>query len=211
MNFVKISGKDFEMADAPVTKAEWFEVMGTEPSYFKKGANAPVESVSWNNCQEFIVKMNNQNDGYTYRLPTEEEWEFCAKSCDEQPIYEISWTWENSDEKTHPVKQKKPNTFGLYDMLGNVWEWCEDLYDPSWAGSNRVVRGGSWGSYARSSRSASRNDAEPDGRGYVIGFRLVRTPRNSLPFNPIALNDSKLEQALAIAREALRKIEELLK
>lgn len=126
MNFVKIEGKDFEMSDTHITQSEWTEVMGTKPFYFKDKPNHPAESVSWNDVQEFIKNMNEKNDGYTYRLPTEAEWEYCAKPCDEQNILDISWCWENSKESTQPVKTKLPNKYGLYDMLGNVWSWCQD-------------------------------------------------------------------------------------
>ncbi len=120
--------EDFEIMDAPVTQMEWKEIMGNDPSYFKDKPNNPVETVSWNDCQEFIKKMNDKKDGYTYRLPTEAEWEFCAKSCEDVPIDEQAWYYKNSDSLTHPVKQKSPNKLGLYDMLGNVWEWCQDWY-----------------------------------------------------------------------------------
>jgi formylglycine-generating enzyme required for sulfatase activity len=120
--------EDFEMMDAPVTQSEWQEVMWDNPSYFKDNPNNPVEQVSWNDCQKFIKKLNEKNDGYVYRLPTEAEWEYCSKSCDKIPLNDQAWYYENSNNKTHPVKQKQPNKLGLYDMLGNVWEWVQDFY-----------------------------------------------------------------------------------
>jgi formylglycine-generating enzyme required for sulfatase activity len=126
MKFIKIKNQNYEMQDCPVTQAEWKKVMGTNPTHFKNKPNHPVESVSWDDCQEFIKKMNEKKDGYTYNLPTEEQWEFCAKSCDDQKIMEIAWCWENSKSSTHTVRKKKPNKLGLYDMLGNIWEWCQD-------------------------------------------------------------------------------------
>src|ERR1700677_4656076 len=151
MKFVKVN--NYEIMDAPVTQKEWKKLMGNNPSYFK-GINNPVESVSWNDCQEYIKKLNDKKDGYIYRLPTEIEWEYCAKSCDDIPINKQSWYYQNSAYKTHPVKNKKPNKLELYDMLGNVWEWCQDLYDQ--LGPSRVVRGGSWFSRAQYLRSAYR-------------------------------------------------------
>lgn len=168
MNFIKIPGKDFEMMDAPVTQKEWSEVMGNDPSCFK-GANNPVEQVSWHDCQEFIKKLNEEKDGFIYDLPTEEEWEYCAKSCDKQKIKDIAWCCENSDNKTHPVKQKKPNSLGLYDMLGNVWEWTSTK-----EGSGRVLRGGGWYDFARVLRSGCRGSISPGIRYGDFGFRLLR-------------------------------------
>lgn len=175
MIFIKIPDKDFEMMDAPVTQSEWQEVMGNNPSYFKDNPNNPVERVSWNDCKEFIEKLNYKNDGFIYRLPNEQEWEYCAKSCDKQNVDEIAWYWENSNKSTRPGKQKKPNDLGLYDMLGNVWEWCEDKYSEE-ESSVRVIRGGSWRGNAQGLRSGYRNHDSPGGRDGDLGFRLVRTP-----------------------------------
>lgn len=166
MNFIKIPGKDFEIMDAPVTQGQWQEIMGNNPSHFKDQPDHPVESVSWSDCQEFIQKLNAKQDGYLYRLPNEDEWEYCAKPCDEQDIMKIAWCWENSDKQTHTVKSREPNKYGLYDMLGNVWEWCQDeIY-----GSNRVVRGGGWGSAAQDLRSGFRAAARQQGATTLWGF-----------------------------------------
>lgn len=125
--------KPFEMMDAPVTQKQWEEVMGNNPSCFS-GPNRPVENVSWHDCQEFIKKMNEKNDGYTYRLPTEAEWEYCCRAGtstkwfhgdDENGLKEYA---HFNSRETCDVKTKKPNPWGLYDMCGNVWEWCQDWY-----------------------------------------------------------------------------------
>ena len=182
MKFIKIPGQDYEMGQYQVTQEEWTEVMGNNPSRFKHVKNLPVEQVSWNDAQEFIKKLNEKQDGYQYALPTEEQWEYCCRAGsttmyyfgdnDEQLKHYI-WYCGNSDEKTHPVGQLKPNAYGLYDMHGNVWEWCENLYSPN--NSVRVVRGGSWGSHAGYCRSGYRAwDAPSEGYDYV-GFRLIRT------------------------------------
>ena len=205
MKFVKIPNKDFEMQDVPVTQKEWISIMGgTNPSNFE-GPNKPVEMVSWDDCQEFIKKLNAKDKKYVYRLPTEQEWEYCAKPCDEQDIKEIAWCYENSKRSTHDIRTKIKNKYGLYDMLGNVWEWTDSL-----DGSSRVLRGGSWYNDARNLRSADRGYDGPGYRNGNVGFRLVRT---AVSLGPITLDPSfdRTAQALAIAREALLKIEELLK
>lgn len=216
MNFIKIPGKDFEMADAPVTQAEWQEVMGNNPSRFK-GENNPVEMVSWNECQDFIKKLKFikkfDTANYEYRFPTEDEWEFCAKPCDNQKLDLIAWYWENSRETTHPIKQKQPNEFGLYDMLGNVWEWTASLHELT--GSNRVVRGGGWGISAQGCRSGLRYDGDPGSRSSNVGFRLVRTLRSSLlPYDTESSEAKKRAEALKqirVIRAKLTKLERLLK
>lgn len=207
MNFIKIKNEDYEMQDCSVTQNEWKEIMGKNPSHFK-GENNPVENVSWNDCQEFIKKLNGSQKEYVYALPTEKQWEQCAQSCDEIPVLEQAWCYENSESKTHPVKKLKPNKLELYDMLGNVWEWCEDLWSKD--SSFRVLRGGGWGSDAQGLRPALRDGGGPSGRGSNIGFRLVRISikLSSLTLLPF---ESKSEQALAIARKALLEIESILK
>ncbi len=182
----------------PVTQAQWERVMGSNPSRFK-GPDHPVERVSWNDCQEFIRRLNDLpgERGVVYRLPTEAEWEYACRA-GSTTVYsfgdsaaslgDYAWYVSNSGRKTHPVGQKKPNSWGLYDMHGNVWEWCQDWHDSGYyaaaaspindptgpiAGSNRVIRGGSWGSHARYCRSANRNGHTPSRRGYDLGFRLA--------------------------------------
>ena len=162
--------------------------MGNNPSEFK-GPNNPVENVSWNDCQEFISKLNAlpevKASGLTFRLPTEAEWEYACRAgssgdygkladgteITEETLSEVAWYDDNSGHKTHPVGQKQPNAFGLYDMHGNVWEWCEYLYRAG--GSNRVSRGGSWSSSSRDCAASDRGSSDPDFRYYCLGFRLA--------------------------------------
>lgn len=191
MKFIKVKMDNitFELAETPVTQGQWFELMGNNPSNFK-GINNPVEQVSWNDCQEFINKLNQLNDGYWYRLPFEKEWEFCATSCDEQNINEIAWNKDNSDSKTHEVGKLKPNSLGFYDMLGNVWELCEDKWSTQ-EGSSRVIRGGSWYFHARYLRSAVRYFNSPGYRSNYVGFRPLRTKNSKELFNKLL--DKELE------------------
>ena len=173
--------------------------MGNNPSHFK-GDNLPVEKVSWNDIQKFIKKLNTKT-GLNYRLPTEAEWEYAArggvktqnsasqKYSGSNNINEIAW-YDNSNSKTHSVGGKKANELGIYDMSGNVWEWCNDWYDSSYyknspknnpqgasSGSSRVYRGGSWGNYARYCRVAYRYRYYPGGSGGDLGFRLLRSSK----------------------------------
>ena len=169
--------------------------MGAKPSHFSDcGPRCPVEQVSWEDTQEFIRRLNSGEfrRGYAYRLPTEAEWEYAARAGTIGARYgeldSIAWYEANSGRKTHRVGRKRPNAWGLHDMLGNVWEWTGDRYGkyPSGAvtdprgpesGSARVYRGGGWGTLARSVRSANRISSigAPGIRNTVIGFRLVRT------------------------------------
>ena len=182
---------DYYIGETEVTQALWRAVMGSNPSY-NKGDNLPVENVSWDDCQTFISKLN-QLTGRNFRLPTEAEWEYAArggsksrgyKYAGSNNISDVAWYDGNSGSKTHPVKGKRPNELGLYDMSGNVWEWCSDWYGdysgysqtnpqgPS-TGSHRLLRGGSWYYGARFCRVANRNYYAPDYRYFNIGFRLV--------------------------------------
>ena len=182
---------DYYIGKYEVTQALWKAVMGDNPSKFK-GENLPVEQVSWNDCQIFIGKLNNIT-GKTFRLPTEAEWEYAARggkkskgyrfSGSKDP-YKVAWYISNSENKSHTVGSKRANELGIYDMSGNVWEWCQDLYEdyssssqtnPTGAtsGSYRVFRGGCWGIYARDCRSSCRRCDTPDNRYDVLGFRLV--------------------------------------
>lgn len=176
-----IPGHSFYMGETEVTQALWQAVMGasttlSNPSNFKNCSQCPVEQVSWDDVQDFIKKLN-QLTGKTYRLPKEAEWEYAAKGgqsytySGSNNIGEVAWYGENSGDKTHPVKQKKANGYGLYDMSGNVWEWCEDIY----SGSGRVYRGGSWGYDAANCRVAGRDSSSPVYRYGNLGFRLSRT------------------------------------
>jgi sulfatase modifying factor 1 len=180
-----------------VTQSQWAEVMGNNPSYFSEcGEDCPVEQVSWEEVQEFIRLLNGRT-GNTYRLPSEAEWEYAARSggknekwagtSNETELSEYAWYRDNGGEKTHVVGLKRANGLGLYDMSGNVFEWCQDGYDweyykrspeknPSGASSEpyrRVLRGGSCDSPAYYLRAASRQNDDLSARQCYVGFRLV--------------------------------------
>jgi len=189
----------FFMGATEVTQAQWEAVVGSNPSHFK-GRNKPVEGVSWTDCQKFVKRLSTMvgaPEG-TYRLPTEAEWEYACRAGSSTPFYsgdrisdlrQIAWYGGNSGNRTHEVGCKLPNAFGLHDMVGNVWEWCQDWYDgnyygssppaddpagPEW-GSLRVSRGGSWVSPEKLCRSANRDGNYPTNRDCFLGFRLART------------------------------------
>jgi formylglycine-generating enzyme required for sulfatase activity len=185
--------RSFELGKYEVTQGQWIKVMASNPSNFKGDDRLPVEWVSWNDIQGFIAKLNAFNDGYRYRLPTEAEWEYAARAGTVGPYYgnldAVAWHDPNSGNKTHPVGQKQPNGFGLYDMLGNVWEWCSDWYGESYYGSSpatdpkgassgqsRILRGGSWDDVWWYARVSSRYGVVPGGRDAYIGFRVCREP-----------------------------------
>ena len=182
---------DYYMGKYEVTQALWQTVMGNNPSNFK-GDNLPVEKVSWDDCQEFISKLN-RITGKTFRLPTEAEWEYAARGGNKSRGYQysgsnnlldVAWFRDNSGSKTHAVGTKQPNELGIYDMSGNVCEWCHDWYgayssssqvNPTGAnsGSYRVIRGGSWYFSAMYSRSSCRYEHAPGYRSTIFGLRLV--------------------------------------
>jgi formylglycine-generating enzyme required for sulfatase activity len=184
----KVCVDSFWMGQYEVTQGQWEKVMGENPSKFNKGGNYPVETVSWSDAQGFIKKLNSRA-GKSYRLPTEAEWEYAcraggsSKYCGGNDVDAVAWYEKNSGTTTHTVGGKKANSFGLYDMSGNVWEWCADWYGRSYyvsstqdnpqgpdSGSDRVIRGGTtiW-----SARAAYRNERSPVNRNYYFGFRLV--------------------------------------
>ena len=191
----------FYMQTTEVTQAQWEKVMGSNPSYFPGCPTCPVEQVSWNDVQSYITQMNLRGEG-TYSLPTEAQWEYAYRAGSTTAFYNgaitepkgndpnldaIGWYYYNSDMKTHCVAQKTPNVWGLYDMSGNVNEWCQDWYgsygsapvsDPTGpvSGSYRVIRGGSWLTDARYCRAADRYNNYPDYGLNNLGFRLVLSP-----------------------------------
>ncbi|WP_300675293.1 bifunctional serine/threonine-protein kinase/formylglycine-generating enzyme family protein [Desulfoluna sp.] len=186
--------KGYYLQTTEVTQGQWKAVMGSNPSLFKNcGDECPVEKVSWEDAQKFIRKLNTREGGSHYRLPTEAEWEVGCRAESETPyangksLSSLGWYDDNSGNKTHPVAQKTSNAWGLYDMHGNVYEWCQDwkgnypsgnVTDPVGpsSGSDRVMRGGSWFDRARLCRSADRDSSSPGYRYFSIGFRLARTP-----------------------------------
>ena len=182
-----------------VTQGQWKRIMGNYSSNFKKGDNYPVE-VSWNDAKKFIKRLNTKSNGnYEFCLPTEAEWEYACRSggkaeeyCGSSDIDSLAWYEDNSGGSTHPVGTKKPNGLGIYDMSGNVWEWCEDIYaddaynkhsrnNPVYAGggTNRVKRGGGRYYAPRSVRSADRSWGYPGSRYNYEGFRLVMKDGNN--------------------------------
>jgi len=177
------------LGDTPVTQALWLAVMGENPSHFQGEPRRPVEQASWEDCQHFCARLGARVQGLTCRLPTEAEWEYACRAGTRDARYgeldAVAWYAKNSGGETHLVKLKAANPWGLFDMLGNVWEWCSDWYsqysraaqrDPAGAaaGALRVMRGGSWGHGAGDVRAAYRG-ADPPGFRYAsLGLRLAR-------------------------------------
>ncbi len=186
----QVTVSSFLMGQTEVTQALWKAVMGSNPSEFR-GDKRPVECVSWDDCKKFISKLNSLT-GKHFRLPTEAEWEFAARGGNlsrhtpysgSSDLDAVAWYGDNSADETHPVATKQANELGLYDMSGNVYEWCSDWYgdysssaqtDPAGpaSGSNRVFRGGSWYNIAWCCRSSFRGYYTPDFRDFYLGFRL---------------------------------------
>jgi formylglycine-generating enzyme required for sulfatase activity len=187
----------FYLQTTPVTQGQWHAVMGSNPSRFKDGGqDRPVETVSWNNVQDFIQKLNAMEPGAGYQLPTEAQWEYACRAgsstvwCfgnDDDYLGRYAWYDYNSEDQTHPVGKKQPNNWGLYDMHGNVSEWCQDWYgdypsasvaDPGGPsdGSTRVYRGGSFQNCPLILRCACRGETAQGNLGDILGFRLARTP-----------------------------------
>ena len=187
-DMVAIPEKNFKMGKHEVTQAQWEAVMGNNPSKFEN-ANNPVENVSWNDCQEFIRKLNDMPEvkavGLVFRLPTEKEWEYACRAGSTgdyckladgteitgETLRDVAWYDGNSGIKTHPVGQKQSNAFGLYDMHGNVWEWCQDLYETGF--SHRVCRGGGWISGFGYCKASYRGYDLPGNCNSRLGFRLA--------------------------------------
>jgi formylglycine-generating enzyme required for sulfatase activity len=194
----QVKVNSFAIGKYPITQAQYQAVMGNNPSHFKNNPQNPVEQVSWDDAQAFCQKLS-QITRKTYRLPTEAEWEYACRAGtttryyfgdDDNQLGDYAWYRENSNNTTHPVGQKKPNGWGIYDMSGNLWEWCEDNWHDSYAGapddgtawidndnrsqSRKCLRGGSWNNLPNLCRSANRNRYDPDFRNYpYVGFRVV--------------------------------------
>ena len=188
----QVTLSDYYIGETEVTQELWNAVMGSNPSYFTGNMQRPVEQVSWDDCQTFISKLN-QLTGETFRLPTEAQWEYAARGGNQaqgrlysgsNTIDNVAWYGSNSSSTTHPVKTKAPNELGIYDMSGNVWEWCSDCYgsyssaaqtDPTGPskGSHRVIRGGSWCEYTTDCRVANRDGYTPTHTNSDQGLRLA--------------------------------------
>jgi formylglycine-generating enzyme required for sulfatase activity len=182
---------EFWMGTTEVTQAQWQAVMGSNPSHFQAaGPEAPVEQVSWEDAQAFIRRLNALETDRRYRLPSEAEWEYACRAGTTSeaygPVETVAWLAENAGGTTHPVGRKLPNAFGLYDMLGNVWEWCQDTWHANYDGAptdgsawqslgstQRVLRGGGWDLPAFFARVALRDTIAPVHR---LGFRVVYVP-----------------------------------
>jgi formylglycine-generating enzyme required for sulfatase activity len=188
--------KPFYLGKYPVTQEQWEAVMGSNPSQFK-GPKNPVERVSWDDCQHFLEKLNAKlADHRKFRLPTEAQWEYACRAGSTacycfgdkaSRLSEYAWYNQNSGNKSHPVGEKKPNAWGLYDMYGNVWQWCADRYDggyyslsptddplgPCEGNARRVFRGGSWEHGTGHCRSAYRGSHAPGRQIDHLGFRVL--------------------------------------
>jgi formylglycine-generating enzyme required for sulfatase activity len=192
--------KPFYLGRYEVTQEQWQAVMGNNPSVFE-GPKNPVEVVSWNDCRDFLAKLNEKlrSGGAKFGLPTEAQWEYACRAGtttrysfgdDPARLDDYAWWGNNAQRTTHPVGQKKPNAWGLYDMHGNVWEWCADGYAEDYyakspaedpvgpdSGASRVLRGGSWRDVVTplAFRCAYRDNSRPDLRLSDSGFRVART------------------------------------
>ncbi len=196
----QVTLSDYHIGQTEVTQELWLAVMGSNPSSFTGDLQRPLEQVSWDDCQTFITKLN-QMTGKNFRLPTEAEWEYAARGGNRSEGYkyagsntvgDVAWYWDNSyalgssnpDYGTHSVATKAPNELGLYDLSGNVWEWCQDWYgsyssdaqtNPTGpaSGSFRVARGGSWDYDAGSCRVSNRGGSTPSATYFDLGLRLA--------------------------------------
>ena len=205
--------KGFYLQTTEVTQGEWKTIMGENPSFFLNcGDDCPVENISWYDAQEFIKRLNEREGTLRYRLPTEAEWEYACRAgsktafanggtitkettCINKALGRMGWYYANSQKATHPVAQKAPNAWGLYDMHGNVWEWCQDWMapypfevstDPTGppSGISRIRRGGSWQEYPVFCRSAYRGSSNPKYKGPSIGFRVAMSIKEPYQISP---------------------------
>ncbi|MFN3199161.1 MAG: formylglycine-generating enzyme family protein [Bradymonadia bacterium] len=184
----------FWLGDTPVTQALWVAVMGDNPSRSADDLSQPVECVSWHDAQRCLKALEARLSGVGALLPTEAQWEYACRAGtstrywsgdDEQDLYRVGWYGENSGGHIHPVAQKPASPWGLYDMHGNVFEWCADAFsdytdtptvNPGTCvgeGDDRVIRGGAWGYFARTARAAVRDGDPPDCAYDYLGFRIV--------------------------------------
>ena len=221
--------KSYHLGAYEVTQDQYEKVMGANPSQFK-GAKNPVEMVSWDNAVSFCKKLSELPDekaaGREYRLPTEAEWEYACRAGSTtsygfgdtaESLGEYAWFKENAGNETHPVGEKKPNRWGLYDMHGDVWEWCQDVYEPypsgavtdpqgPNSGSYRVIRGGGWNLGAAVCRSAFRITFVPADRANYLGFRVALIPTAKQP-EEIAKSSDEKEVPKKIAKSTDRKLD----
>jgi len=191
----KVTLSTFYIGKYEITQEEWEAVMGSNPSK-SLGEKRPVDNVNWDDCQEFVKKLG-QLTGKKFRLPTEAEWEFAARGGNKSQGYKfagsdnldaVAWYQDDSSGESHLVGQKNPNELGLFDVAGNVWEWCQDWYGPytysydsyslsnptgATNGTDRVIRGGSWDSYKRRCRVSNRDGIDPSDRFIYVGLRVV--------------------------------------
>ncbi|HEX4130072.1 MAG TPA: formylglycine-generating enzyme family protein, partial [Pirellulales bacterium] len=193
--------KPFYLGSTEVTQLQWQAVMGNNPAVGGANPAKPIENVSWDDCQQFLEKLNKSPLGqrFQFRLPTEAEWEYACRAGTTTAYYfgddlralpQYAWFKENSEKTTHPVGQLRPNAWDLYDMSGNVWEWCSDWHakdyyqqsppvDPQGAptGSRRVLRGGAFSNERDHLGSGRRNLYAPDGRSNAYGLRIAATTK----------------------------------
>jgi len=209
----------FYIGKYQVTQAQWKAVMGKNPAIFKGDPALPVECVSWGDAKKFCGKIS-LITGKAYRLPSEAEWEYACRAGTTGDyagdLDVMAWYSNNSGDKTHPVGQKQPNAFGLYDMHGNVWEWCEDVWRDSYedappdgsawlsggGSERRVVRGGSWDGYEEDCRSACRYDLEPGHHNYSFGIRVV-VPATTLTSYQIPFGSAPIERGTGPEKKSI--------
>jgi formylglycine-generating enzyme required for sulfatase activity len=227
----KVDIKGFEIMDCPVTNFDWCNILGIKLN--NETDNYPKTNVSWNDVQEFIVKLNEMEGGDEYRLPSAAEWEYACRAGtttrysfgdSESDLGDYAWYGDNSGDKAQPVCQKQPNPWGLYDMHGNVCEWCQDKWHHNYKGApvdgsawesddndtHRVLRGGSWNNDAGRCRSASRNNGDPDYRSSNLGFRLVREKKAACRNIKISMDTSELQEQVDVIKKEMDKLFEMI-
>jgi hypothetical protein len=184
---------DFYLGKTPVTQCQYGAVTGTNPTDHEAIEDAPIDSVNWEQANAYCRKLTELDreagvlpDDWEYRLPTEAEWEYACRAGSAEPRHgqprDVAWHHDNADERPHAVGQKTPNALGFHDMLGNVWEWCQDWF--SVASPRRSARGGSYFNSARFCRSAQRWGWNPNGRARYCGFRLLAAAAGPFDLSP---------------------------